>query len=487
MLPPAWCCATSTSSNDVKNKATAQCGSVVLVALCLALVLGIAVAGYVAVCARTMDMSNRSFCTTSTVQLAEFGLEEALWSLNQARPNPASYDWSAAGWTKTDSTVTKSLNGFTINKGIPGTVSIQIDNSDYDGIAKTTLPVITSSGTAQMPDGIPITQQLKIEVKPAVLFSNAVGSTGPANSSTQYMVQIPFGGGLDSYDSSLGEYNSPSGTNRSDKAVVSAPYVLLSNYTSILGYASSANASDYQPDFYEYSTLKGLNSPSSPRVDPARISNNANQYAFDILTPTTAGPVVPNNWPGHKSVGAPTSDYYTSSGIYYVNSDLTLAHHDVLTVEGPAIIIVTGNLTIEDSATIIISDNGTPNNHTDDGSLQIIVGGSFTIEGGGIQNQTMRPQNLAVFCKYAASYIDTSSPRLNTGTPFYGVIYVPNAPLVVGSTWGTAINVEVFGSLVGQGVICYDAPLIHYDLNLHKVTFSVVNTPYGISNWLISN
>ena len=56
----------------------------VLVALCLVIVLGIAVTGYVAVCARTMEMSNRSFCTTSSVQLAEIGMEEALWSLDQA-------------------------------------------------------------------------------------------------------------------------------------------------------------------------------------------------------------------------------------------------------------------------------------------------------------------------------------------------------------------------------------------------------------------
>ncbi len=96
----------------------------VLVALCLTIVLGIAVAGYVAVCARTMVLSNRSFCYTSSTQLAETGLEEALWSLNQARNTPG-YAWP--GWTIANGTATMApLTGFATNKGVPGVVNVRV-------------------------------------------------------------------------------------------------------------------------------------------------------------------------------------------------------------------------------------------------------------------------------------------------------------------------------------------------------------------------
>ena len=100
----------------MKDHPTAQRGSVVLVALCLTIVLGVVVVGYVAACARTMEMSNRSFCTTSSVQLAEIGMEEALWSLDQAL-NTSGYSWP--GWDPpAGNTITKTLSGFATNIGI---------------------------------------------------------------------------------------------------------------------------------------------------------------------------------------------------------------------------------------------------------------------------------------------------------------------------------------------------------------------------------
>jgi len=66
-------------------------GSVVLVALCFVAVIGIALAGYIAVASQAMNVSNRSFYTNTATQFAEMGLERALYALNENT-------WTATGW-----------------------------------------------------------------------------------------------------------------------------------------------------------------------------------------------------------------------------------------------------------------------------------------------------------------------------------------------------------------------------------------------------
>jgi hypothetical protein len=70
---------------------------------------------------------------------------------------------------------------------------------------------------------------------------------------------------------------------------------------------------------------------------------------------------------------------------------------------------------------------------------------------------------------------------IDSAHDFYGAVYAPNSPLVVNS------NLTIYGALVGQSVTFNGTPTIHYDLALRKATFSVVNTPYDISQWIVSN
>jgi len=450
---------------------------VVLVALCLVIVLGIAVTGYVAVCARTMEMSNRSFCTTSSVQLAEIGMEEALWSLDQALlalNSNSSYDWLGAQWTITTDangvkTATKTLPPFITNKGITGTVTVQIKNCSYDpripydtNDSKTWPPTITSDGVSQMPDGISIDKQLMATVKPAALFSNAVGAVDlTLNPSVSFA--NTSGGIVDSYDSNNGIYTpSPLIINRSDRAIISGSHLTIKNAV-ILGYATTANSTNDTPFIDSYGSVTSIDSttglPSSVRIDNSRISNNANQYAFDIVAPTTAASSgLPDQGVLLTSGGPFPSGYYTA-GNWVQSSD------SILTITEPTIIFASSDFDVEGS---IIIDPTSP------GPVQIYVGGKLTIAGNGIDNQTMRPRKLAIFCT-------GTQGTISTNTPFYGAVYAPNSPMVVNS------DLTVYGALVGQSVTFTGTPAIHYDLDLRKATFSVVNAPYDVSQWLVSN
>jgi hypothetical protein len=445
----------------------AQRGSVVLVALCLVTVLSVAVFGYFAVCMRTMELSNRSFCYTSSVQLAEIGMEEALWSLDQAL-NTSGYSWS--GWTLATvngvPTATKTLTGFLTNQGLQGLVNLSV--TYYNTTTPYTQPpTITSDGIQQLPDGTQIDKQLKAIVKPAALFSNALGSTAPPNSPS--FSSFPYGYvcfwynttvAVDSYDSSQngGVYTpSPSTVNRSDQAIISGPYLYLSN-ADILGYATTANQNATTPSFSSGGSLKGFGTPSGTTIDSSRISNNGNQNSFDLVTPSGAGSILPTS----GSIG-PGFYYYTAGTFYQASGS-------VLTITGPATIYVSGSVDIEGS--IVISSSST-------GPVRFFVGDQVYICGPGIDNRTRLPANLAIF-----GTTIWGNGYLYTNTPFYGVIYMPNTIVYTTGNSGTGYQ-AIYGSIVGFEVIPWSSYLsIHYDLNLRKTTFSMVNTPYEVTQWL---
>ena len=80
------------------KRLTSERGAALLAAMCFASVLAIALGSYITVCYRSLQMSSRNSSSTHSVELAEVGMEDALWSLNKD-------DWS--GWAISGTTATK--------------------------------------------------------------------------------------------------------------------------------------------------------------------------------------------------------------------------------------------------------------------------------------------------------------------------------------------------------------------------------------------
>src|SRR4051812_14511849 len=115
-------------------------GAAMLAALCFALVLAIALSSYITMCYRSLQMSTRNANNGHSVELAETGMEEALWALHNN-------DWT--GWTFSGKTATKTLTGFTFDGNTTGAVSLTIAN--YDGTTGTR--TLTVTGTTTLSDG----------------------------------------------------------------------------------------------------------------------------------------------------------------------------------------------------------------------------------------------------------------------------------------------------------------------------------------------
>lgn len=118
-------------------------GTVSLVALCFVAVLGISLAGYIAVCSRAMTLSNRSFQASVSQQLAELGLEEALRAFNKNdwsdwSNGGISVDWDTSTYGASNRAVaTLTLSGDKFGQGVTASVKIRVDNYDAAHLGST--------------------------------------------------------------------------------------------------------------------------------------------------------------------------------------------------------------------------------------------------------------------------------------------------------------------------------------------------------------
>lgn len=115
-----------------------------LVALCFVAVLGIALASYLALTTRTMQLSNRSYQAGLSQKLAEFGLEEGLRAFNNndwSNWSSSPTNMTSGAWTRDASnkraTRTISFANGKLGQGVTATVKIRVDNYDAAQLSHT--------------------------------------------------------------------------------------------------------------------------------------------------------------------------------------------------------------------------------------------------------------------------------------------------------------------------------------------------------------
>ena len=423
-------------------------GSALLAALCFAAVLSLALGSYLTVCCRSLQMSTRHLSSAHGLELAEVGLEEALWALNKS-------DWSN-GWTITGTTATKTLSGFTYENGLTGSVSLTV--ASYDGSAG--LRTVTVTGITTLADGTTARRTLTGTSAQAPLFVNALAAT-TGN------VTFSSAGTVDSYDSSLGLYSAQApgysaivASGATPAAVNPTATVTLTN-AQIKGFAASLYSGG--PSVSTSGRVYGPASPASPKVDALRVSVSPYQPVFDIRTIS-----------GGTALTGPPTNSTTTLGVagdttpaVYRYASLDLKGSTKIIIDGPVRLVVPGNFYLGlngGTSSIEVSANGT---------LEIFTGSDIAIYGNGLNNLTSDPKRLAL---YGTNTL--TAPDMNTSTAFYGVIYTPTGNFKVIS------NNAIYGAIVAKQIaISATAPVIHYDLNLRNVSFTGLDTPFAISAW----
>jgi hypothetical protein len=253
--------------------------------------------------------------------------------------------------------------------------------------------------------------------------------------------------------------------------------------------APSASTSPYAP-LWNNGTSGILTTTASgtptPRIDLSRVSRSPfvpkfgiqNVVGADVL-PLPSGTT--NLRDGATTLGTPgasTPAIYSITGTYdsgtsILRSGIELEDAaDVLTIDGPVILKVTGQVRTS-SGKIVITANG---------SLELYFTGQLWVGTNsgtsGIQNLTLDPKKCLLV---GTSTYNTASYHYYWATlPFYGVIYMPDAYL---STWS---DVVIYGALSADTVSYPQAGgILHYDTSLRTAgkigTF--IDSTYEISEW----
>ena len=412
------------------------------------MVMALALGSYLALCSQAMQLSSRNLNGGHSLELAESGMEDALWALNGS-------NWT--GWTVSGTTATKTTNGFTYDNGVTGKIVTTVTNCNVTGATRT----LTVTGTTTLANnGATSSRTLTATSTPAALFVNAVAAVGGN-------VTFSSGGTADSYDSSLGDYSTQTPTYSaivaSSAAATSSANVILTN-AQIKGYAATLYGSG--PAYSTSGKLIGPATPGTTKIDPSRISSSPYQPVFDIKTPTGTGTTVFNPTTNSTTTLGVSTD--TSPRLYYCNG-LDLTGTTKIIVDGPVQLVMTGG-----GAFYVGLHGGTPSFQVNaTGSLEVFTTGDIAIYGGGISNASKNPKNVAV---YGTNTLTV--PDMNTTTPYYGVIYTPAGSFTVAGNTTT-----IYGSVVAKKVaLTGSTPAIHYDLSLRNATFAGIDTPFAVAN-----
>ena len=251
-------------------------GAAMLAALCLATVFALCLSSYIALCYNSLKVSTRSLMGSHCIELAETGLEQALYSQNN-------WDWSAP-WNVHGATASLTLPAFSFENGATGLVNVSV----AENTPKANWAQITSSGTVTLSDGTTVTRTLQCVCQPSSSFVNAAAAT-------KGNVTFAQGGTLDSYDSSVGPYQ-PGGYSAvvlSGSAPPLYPTVLL-NTAVVDGYAEGTGSNSVS--YASTAEVIGPNTPSGTTIDPSRILTAAqpNQPVLPENLPTYVPPIKPS-------------------------------------------------------------------------------------------------------------------------------------------------------------------------------------------------
>lgn len=443
----------------------ARRGSLLIVAMILAAVIGVSLVSYMNLGRTGMQISNRALYNNAAMNLAENGLEQAVYAVNKSVVG--TYDWSGNHWDAVGaSDVRQAWTGTTFDQGATGMVRTYI----YGNTG--TAPKVVARSTVTLGGGSTnvIEKWIEVQLRKTSKFSNGLvakdsisfsgnnasvdsWNSDPDNNSAT--AAIPYSAGVRHDNGSVGSIS------------VSVNAVLVNN-ADIWGYASTGGA---LPSVGANGTV-GPFGTASGTMDMTHVSTDFTT-SFDPVTNPSGGSAISAIGSGDlpKTIGAAgvTATYIIPSITGNGNSS------KVLTILGNVTLIITpgiGNNAIDltGNASIAIGPGSSLKIYTD-GNLAI--GGNGVSNGGTTTGAANQPVNFQVWGTSTSTTTPQNISIAGNGV-LSGVVYAPNANVsIVG-------NGDVLGSVVAKNISLTGNAAFHYDESLGN--FGAGN-PYRVSKW----
>ncbi len=429
-------------------------GSLLIVAMLLSAVIAVSLGSYLALGRNALTLANRSFYYNVALNIAETGIEEALWSFNQANADVAlATAWQ--GWEiSNSSTAAKGRFDFAFSGNVKAYVYVYV--SPYNPAANETAVVVAQS-TVTLPDGsVTLSKTLEVQLRRRSLFSMGLVAKN----------QITFNGNNASVDSWSSDPDNDNGSVtaavpysasvRTDRGSVGSTSVavnsVLINNADIWGFASVGGSSSGLSVGVNGS-VRGSTTPVGTNVDTTRVATDFTAN-FDTITAPGTGTTLASMGSTLGTAGLTATYRYNGT----IDRDLT--------VSGTVTLILTA---LPPNNAISLAGN-TGIKLAAGSSLIIYTAADVKITGNGLLNSSSSP---ATFQLWATGTSGQTIELAGNGA-LKGIVYAPNATVKING------NGDVMGSIVANNITVVGNAAFHYDEAL--ANWGGTN-PFGIIKW----
>ncbi len=467
-----------------RSRLHSERGSLLLVAMLLCAIIGISIASYIRLGLQSQKVSNRALYNNGAMNLAETGLEEAMYSINK-KVADATYDWAANGWTAMNSGVDaqRKWTGYTFDQNATGVVRVYVKNAD-GAIAPTILArsTVTLGGAASAP----IEKWVKVRLAMTSKFANGLVAKQ----------SISFSGTNASVDSwNSDPDNNPgtapiaySSTTRNDNGSVGSIAVTSAvtvNNADIWGYVATGGT----PATIGPNGLIGPFGTTSGTVAAGHSSTDFTASFDPVTTPSTYSYTAMGNITGAASSDSLPGDSGASAaadGKYYIEAPCINFNNQTLTIEAGKTVVLKLTNTGNTSGTGAISVGG------GSGVIQLAAGakliiyteGKIDIGGKGISNGVDGPDagtdisaaemgQPANFQIWGTKTSGTQSIDIAGNGALSAIVYAPQGSVKING------NGDVAGSVVANDITVVGNAQFHYDESLGNFG----GNPYRVAAW----
>lgn len=431
----------SSSSVSPSRRSTRERGSLLITAMLLAAIIGVALVSYLGLGHTMLKLSHRTFFANDAGNLAEAGVEEAIYCYNLMNAGTAvGTAWS--GWTISGANAMRTLAPFNRDQNALGTVKVYVKG--YAG--SDSAPYVVSQATITPFDGsAPIVRvvQVKLRRVEGATANGLVALNGLTLSGSAF---------ADSFISNptyspTGPWASySSGNARSNTSVIVMAGTITVGSGAVRGNLKLG---------------KGVVAPSSSAYSGTLTTNYAATFPYPVV-PTAAsisqsyslGVSIPATLPRAGDVAASDGRfYYFCSGALIGTVTITSGRN--VTIVGSGGTSMTSGLAVQSLATCFIYM---------DGPVTFINGNDIS--------------NLAWAGALQIYTTTTSTCTIGNKSLVLGCLFAPFAPLVL---TGGASNSMIIGSVVAQTITQKAGMDFHYDETLLAANSS--KTGFGVFIW----
>lgn len=443
-------------------------GAVLIVAMLLAAIIAVALVSFLKLSNTSLNLGLRNFYGTAAVNLAESGLERAMYCLNRNQVDGVDLAtaWpSADGWTTNTSThiATATFTGFTPGPNATGSIKVYVRNYDLSGTV-----VIVAKSSIAVPNSPSIEKFIEVTLARRSVFAGLVAKVSLRGDSNlrvdSWASTNPTTGAYTPYSSGLARAGGPIG-------VVSPTNGAL-------------NVGDNPTIYGTVNTGGGTISKSGSAKLANTVGGSGWNTALENKSFTYSFPAITTPSPSASDINSITTNL-TSSATFPRVGDVRAADGKYYYVfaAGKGINYSTGTLTIKQPVVFIMPNHsGTNAIYTssaatftygtapgDNGSFTLYTNGNINFDSGANWFQNKAPVNTAIYGTNPTSQTFVT----RGGGTFYGSIIAENATINFDS--GT----NIMGAFCCNSMTLLGGVNFHYDESLG----SLAGGGYRITKW----